>query len=75
MTVYVDSPVWRLGRMIMCHMVADSVEELHEMAQSVGVARRWFQDAQSAQHYDVCKSKRDEAELVKASKAGTDGQR
>lgn len=58
MSVYVDAPVWGYGRMVMCHMVADSLDELHAMAARIGIERRWFQDKPSAQHYDVCKSKR-----------------
>ena len=52
--VYVDPPKHRLGRMIMCHMLADSADELHQMAEKIGVARRWFQ----GDHYDICKAKR-----------------
>jgi len=37
-------------------MVADSIDELHEMATRLGL-RRWFQ-AGNRPHYDVCKSKR-----------------
>ena len=54
MTVHVDSPRWRLGRMIMCHMMSDDLEELHAMAERIGVARRHFQ----GDHYDICKAKR-----------------
>jgi hypothetical protein len=52
--VYVDTMRAPYRRMIMCHMGADSIDELHEMAQKIGVARRWFQ----GDHYDVCKAKR-----------------
>jgi len=46
--------------MIMCHMSADSLEELHDMARRIGVSRRWFQCPPKASHphYDICKSKR-----------------
>lgn len=50
MTVYVDNMRARYGRMIMCHMVADTHEELHDMAARIGVARKWFQ----RNHYDIC---------------------
>ena len=56
MTVYVGPSIYPYGRMIMCHMAADSLEELHEMASKIGV-RRWFQDG-FRPHYDICKSKR-----------------
>lgn len=55
--VYVDDMQATLGRMVMCHMFADTVLELHEMACRIGIRRQWFQD-KSAPHYDVCKSKR-----------------
>ena len=38
----------------MCHMVADTESELHEMAGRIGVARKWYQ----GDHYDIALSKR-----------------
>lgn len=55
--IYVDDPIWPFGRMMMCHMLADTLHELHEMADKIGVARRHFQNERYP-HYDVCKSKR-----------------
>lgn len=52
--VYVDNMRAPFGRMIMCHMIADTEAELHEMADKVGVARKWYQK----DHYDICLSKR-----------------
>jgi hypothetical protein len=60
MTVYVDNMRSRLGRMIMCHMLADTDEELHAMADKIGVAQRWHQKAGTPHsHYDICMRKRD----------------
>lgn len=50
MTVYVDNMRARYGRMVMCHMIADTEDELHAMADRIGVARKWFQ----GDHYDIC---------------------
>lgn len=59
MTVYVDNMRAKVGRMIMCHMLADSDEELHAMADKIGVARHWHQQAATEQsHYDICLQKR-----------------
>ncbi len=58
MSVYVDKPIHHYGRMLMCHMLADTPEELHEMAKRIGVAHRWYQLNASTPHYDIAKSKR-----------------
>ncbi|MDD4888302.1 MAG: DUF4031 domain-containing protein [Phycisphaerae bacterium] len=43
-----------------CHLVADSIEELHAMADKLVVRRTWFQD-RSLRHYDLTAGKRREA--------------
>ena len=59
MAVYVDESVLPYGRMMMCHMAADTLEELYEMADKIGVARRYIQRSNSGiVHFDICKSKR-----------------
>lgn len=54
MTVYVDDMRAPFGRLIMCHMIADTEAELHAMAAHIGVARRWYQ----RDHYDIALTKR-----------------
>lgn len=62
MPVYVDDVRLRFGRMVMCHMWADTPAELHAMAARIGIQRRWFQTPPKASwdHYDIslsCKVK------------------
>lgn len=63
MTVYVDDMRAAFGRMVMCHMLADTDDELHAMADHIGVARRWWQSPAntSGSHYDIALSKRAQA--------------
>ncbi len=59
MTVYVDDMRASFGRMVMCHMIADTDDELHAMASRIGVARRWHQaPPKHRSHYDIALSKR-----------------
>lgn len=60
MTVYVDMAENEFGRMKMCHMLADTPDELFEMADKIGVARKWYQgfNKASCPHFDIAKSKR-----------------
>jgi len=59
MSVYVDDMRAPYGRMRMCHMVADTREELDQMADTIRVDRRWVQVSRGGVvHYDICLSKR-----------------
>lgn len=69
MAVYVDDVriAWRGKRW--SHLTADTVEELHAFAATIGLRREWFQPSSTrpeAHHYDVTDSKRDEAILAGA---------
>lgn len=59
MSVYVDNMAIGYRGMIMCHMIADTREELLEMVDKIGVQRKWIQYPHTAkEHFDVCLSKR-----------------
>lgn len=60
MAVYVDDMRAAFGRMVMCHMIADTDEELFAMADRIGVDRRWWQrpPKASSSHFDIALSKR-----------------
>lgn len=59
MAVYVDDMKWPFGRLVMCHMWADSTEELLGMVDRIGVARRWIQYAGTyKEHFDIAQTKR-----------------
>jgi len=52
-TVYIDDAVhpWRGERW--AHLMADTLPELHALAQQLGIPRRAFQNRPSGAHYDV----------------------
>lgn len=60
MSVYVDDTEAPFGRMKMCHMYADSHEELVAMADTIGVARKWIQYPRHPvkEHFDIALTKR-----------------
>lgn len=57
MPVYVDGLVkYRSGNW--CHMWADSLPELHDMAMQIGLRPEWFQNREGFPHYDLRAPKR-----------------
>lgn len=59
MAIYVDDMHAPFGRMIMCHMMADTTDELIVMADLIGVPRKWIQfPGTYKEHFDICLSKR-----------------
>jgi hypothetical protein len=64
--IYVDQLVFQKknGKKLYCHMLADSIDELHAFACLIGRKRCWFHKS-SYLHYDL-----DEAFRVLAIQAG-----
>lgn len=60
MTVYVDDVRHRYGNMIMCHLWADTLDELLAMVDRIGVQRKWLQQPPKASwvHFDIALSKK-----------------
>jgi len=70
MSVYVDSVLpcvptknWRYK--YSCHLIADTIAELHVFAACLGLKRNWFQD-KTIPHYDLTMNKRREAVKLNA---------
>lgn len=62
MTVYVDDYFAPYGRMKMCHMVADTHEELVKMVNDIGLSTKWIQKAGTPQeHFDLSMAYRQRA--------------
>lgn len=66
MTVYVDPLVkwggsksfcWKKS----CHLMADTLTELHDFASRLRMKRSWFQKHRSVAHYDLTENKRKQA--------------
>jgi hypothetical protein len=58
--VYVDPAVFKKpgGRKCYCHLAADSVDELHTFAESIGLKRHFFHAGAKHVHYDLAVEKR-----------------
>lgn len=66
MSVYVDglkpsikNKNWKYNKS--CHMVADSLEDLHAFARKINMPMLWFQNRLGMPHYDLTEGKRSEA--------------
>lgn len=69
MAVYVDDVRHRFGNMVMCHLWADTLDELLEMVDRIGVQRKWIQGHPELSfgkhlhaswvHFDIALSKKD----------------
>lgn len=59
MAVYIDDFNAKYRRMIMCHMIADTTQELLDMCTKIGVQHRWIQYPGTAnEHFDICLTKK-----------------
>ena len=72
MSVYVDNANHPYRQMIMCHMWADTEEELFAMVGEIGVQNKWIQRPPKASwvHFDISKAKR--ALAIKLGAIATD---
>lgn len=67
MSVYVDCLRdwgWKYGHS--CHLIGDTIEELHAFAALLGLRRGWFQAQARHPHYDLTARKRAQAVLLGA---------
>lgn len=57
--IYIDNMNAPYGRMKMCHMIADSTDELLTMVDKIGVQRKWIQYPGTLnEHFDICIQKK-----------------
>lgn len=85
MSVYVDQPLdWGKGSVkeaarvrYWCHMMADTVEELHSMAAQLSMPRAWYQGPPKHihPHYDLTRQRRERALQLGAVEMPTDSAR
>lgn len=64
MGVYVDAPIWEHRGRLWCHLTADTAEELHAFAATLGIRRSRFQSKPGrswVDHYDIAEPKRRQA--------------
>lgn len=63
MSVYVDLLMHHGGSATFrwkesCHMYADTLDELHDLARRIGMRKAWFQPHAFLPHYDLTESRR-----------------
>lgn len=61
MTVFVDDVRHKFRHMTMCHMWADTIDELLAMARRIGVQAKWLQEPPKASwvHFDIALGKKE----------------
>ncbi len=55
--VYIGTTEHPLGRMKMSHMSSENIEELHKMADLIGIKRKWFQNS-IMPYYNISRAKK-----------------
>ena len=70
MSIYIDNARIIWANKVWCHLVADSLDELHAFAEDIGLKRQWFQASASYPHYDITLKTRSIA-LAKGAKIGS----
>jgi len=66
MAIYVDNVRIPHRGKLWCHMVADTLEELHNFARKLNIPRQGFHVEASYPHYDITVELREEALLLGA---------
>ncbi len=60
--VYIDNFNAPFMGMVMCHLIADSQQELLEFVDKIGVQRKWIQHYNTPkEHFDICLAKKKKA--------------
>jgi len=68
MAILVDTPIWPFRDRLWCHLVSDtSYDELHVVAEQLGIPRRGFQ----GDHYDIPEEHRDAVVAAGAVEVGS----
>lgn len=72
MSIYVDNARLPFRGYVMSHMTADTLDELHAMADQIGMKRQWFQTPPKASHphYDIPEHLRTKALALGALEVG-----
>ncbi|NGY05617.1 DUF4031 domain-containing protein [Solimonas terrae] len=69
MTVYVDDAAWEWRGRLWCHLLADSLGELHRFARRLGLKAEWYQWHTKYPHYDITDTMRAKALALGAREA------
>lgn len=64
--VYVGRLEFSYRGMLMSHMASPDIDELHKMADKLGINRRHFQNKPRRPHYDISKGKKIKAIMLGA---------